>query len=336
MNTLVTKLKGVVDNNRLPVITEDGKVFDYYVGRYYDKLKSENYSLTDTEINAITTFVKDGIDKGWIDYMLYFLPFIGDKEHYIAGCWPLIDNLLNYSQRCTVGSSLVFAYDENNKMIGTSEGQRAFNTPIKLAHMRGGFNFIATGAFSDKSHGFFGCDWDNNGNHSSFYSSRQGSGLKPNFYYKDSRGSSVGFTTALSSYQVSGPVANLGAGLWPIPIEEQTGDSNWYRNVIYITQDGSAEQVVVAEEKQFSIQQIAATDEKFKLGAYYSSGEYSVRTGYDILSFAISDPKMPAEQVKAYSDAVFALNVALGRIEEVEQNVAPAPELFEDEEESES
>jgi hypothetical protein len=47
-------------------------------------------------MEAVGAFIEDGINKGWINHIKYFLPFIGNNTIPLAGAVPLIDGVDNY------------------------------------------------------------------------------------------------------------------------------------------------------------------------------------------------------------------------------------------------
>lgn len=92
----VTRLKAQVDNTNLPILLEDGTITNYYSGKYISTLASVGYTISDAERTAINNFILSGIDKGWIPYVLYFNPFLGDSASPKAGVVPLIDQVSDY------------------------------------------------------------------------------------------------------------------------------------------------------------------------------------------------------------------------------------------------
>jgi hypothetical protein len=92
----VTKMKAAVINKSLPILGEDGNLYSYYFGRYFNKIVEKGYTPTSREITALSAFIQDGINNGWIDIVKYFLPLIGDSSHLDAAAVPLIDEVGNY------------------------------------------------------------------------------------------------------------------------------------------------------------------------------------------------------------------------------------------------
>lgn len=126
--TTVTKLKAAVNNKNLPVLGEDGNIYSYYVGRYMNKMSELGYTLTSTELQAVNTFINDGISDGWIDKVVYFMPFIGTETTPLQGMVPLIDNVANYELAVnSVGNIFSFengkikSFGGSSNCIGTAE-----------------------------------------------------------------------------------------------------------------------------------------------------------------------------------------------------------------------
>ena len=110
----VTKLKAAVNNKNLPILGEDGNIYNYYVGRYIKKMSELGYTLTSTELQAVNTFVNAGISDGWIDKVAYFMPFIGTETTPLQGMVPLIDSISDYELAVnSVGT--IFSF-ENGKI----------------------------------------------------------------------------------------------------------------------------------------------------------------------------------------------------------------------------
>lgn len=87
----ITKLNFAVNNDELPVITEDGNLVNSFVARYISMLSQKGYSLTAGELAAVSELIDDAISHGWLRYVDYLFPFIGDKTHIAAAMVPLVD-----------------------------------------------------------------------------------------------------------------------------------------------------------------------------------------------------------------------------------------------------
>lgn len=122
MNTL-TRLKIEVTNDQLPIIF-NGRMLNYYVGKYYNALSELGFELSEQEDAAIIALIDNAVEHGWLQYIDFFFPFIGDNTHPGAGFVPLIDKYGDYSiddfdmnrepLRTSVDS---FKYDNNNRII---------------------------------------------------------------------------------------------------------------------------------------------------------------------------------------------------------------------------
>lgn len=93
----ITKLNFAVNNDELPIITEDGKLVNAFVAQYITKLSQKDYSLTADELAAVSALIDDAIAHGWLQYVDYLFPFIGDKTHLAAAMVPLVDRFTDYS-----------------------------------------------------------------------------------------------------------------------------------------------------------------------------------------------------------------------------------------------
>jgi len=107
----VTKLKATVNNKNLPILGSDGKLHNYFVGRYVNKLAQLGYELTSVEETALEAFISDGISKGWIDKVKYLMPFIGSEEIPLTGMVPLIDKISDYELAVDSVAAEIFTYN---------------------------------------------------------------------------------------------------------------------------------------------------------------------------------------------------------------------------------
>lgn len=116
MSTL-TKFNGQIDNPNLPILTSGGLV-DQQIGGFLYRLEEQGYTVTQQEINAITTFIntiRNNPDYGDMSsYVRAVYPFIGDNNHPSAAKVAIYsDTLFDFSD-----SFNSFALDENNKIQG--------------------------------------------------------------------------------------------------------------------------------------------------------------------------------------------------------------------------
>jgi hypothetical protein len=112
----VTKLKAAVDNKNLPILGVDGNLYNYYVGRYTNKIGELGYTPTSTEISALNAFIEKGIEDGWIDKLEYFMPFIGLESTPLTGMVPLVDKVADYELAVETVDADLFSY-YNGKII---------------------------------------------------------------------------------------------------------------------------------------------------------------------------------------------------------------------------
>lgn len=131
----VTKLKAAVNNKNLPILTSEGELTNYYVGMYLDKIEETGYSLSVSEKTAINAFIDSAIQNGYINYIQYMLPFIGDSSHSKAGIVPLIDNVDNYEMSEYTGeedyATNFFEYDSVTDKIKSVHNTRNTGDFIK-------------------------------------------------------------------------------------------------------------------------------------------------------------------------------------------------------------
>lgn len=144
----VTRLKAEVNNKNLPILGEDGNLYSYYFGRYFNKIVEKGYTPTPSEKTALEAFIKDGIDNGWIGIVKYFLPLIGDSSHLDAAAVPLIDEVGNYAMVEYDGtedfSNMFEVNPVNGKIkyytkVGTTTTY--IKSPCTIASMNGGISF---------------------------------------------------------------------------------------------------------------------------------------------------------------------------------------------------
>lgn len=128
----VTKLKAAVNNKNLPILGNDGNLYNYYVGRWSNAVSDIGYNPAQAEIDALNAFIETGISDGWIDKVKYFMPIIGDRTAPLAGIVPLIDSIADYELSESSILEGVFSYDANNKItfLGKGEAMQKINIPV--------------------------------------------------------------------------------------------------------------------------------------------------------------------------------------------------------------
>lgn len=116
MSTL-TKFNGQINNPNLPILTSNGLV-DQQIGGFLFRLEEQGYTVTQQEINAITTFIntiRNHPDYGDMSsYVRAVYPFIGDRNNPSAAKVGIYsDTLFDFSD-----SFDSFAFDGNDKIQG--------------------------------------------------------------------------------------------------------------------------------------------------------------------------------------------------------------------------
>lgn len=142
----VTKMKAAVNNKNLPILGEDGNLYNYYVGRYTNKLSEFGVYLTTSEQAALNAFIDAGVENGWIDKVKYFLPFIGAESSPISGIVPLIDNVSDYelsvdsvdSSAFTFSNGKIFAFGNRN-----INSEVSIKIPVKTDDLSNGCNGLS-------------------------------------------------------------------------------------------------------------------------------------------------------------------------------------------------
>lgn len=313
MSTII-KLKAEIDNPNLPVLMENGEIGNYYVGRWFNKCVELGYTPTETELNAIKAFIQNGVSNDWLDFIKYYLPFIGSKDNYMAGAVPLIDKVGNYEMAEYEGGfgsytlEKAFAYDANDKIVSLgystndAVGGSAFiKTPIQMSDMHNGvsafFNFkpidgilgdLASITDNSQTKGFDLYILANNT--LQFTVTGVSGSLTIGVLNKNA------VTTAISNNQN----INLGLGIYS---QNSVGK---YNSFAYTT----GTHAEYANSDWSSINNMETFSGKLNI-----KGPTAVRTNkIPLYSFGVFDiSKNSRARARAFSDAVFALNTALGR-----------------------
>lgn len=89
----VTKIKGVIDNPNLPVITDEG-LQPYYYGVFINNLSNQDYAMNSRQKVAVKVFLDYLMDNGLLDYIQTIYPFICSQENVNGAKVPLIGNAL--------------------------------------------------------------------------------------------------------------------------------------------------------------------------------------------------------------------------------------------------
>lgn len=121
MGTLI-KMKAEVNNPVLPVITEQG-ILPYYTGIYVNRLAEKGVTLTQTEINVVTSFVNSLIDANIIDKIGTFYPFMGNVNVPLIG-----DKELDFTDVSSANTNLDFV---SGKLRGIKGNNVMPNVKVK-------------------------------------------------------------------------------------------------------------------------------------------------------------------------------------------------------------
>ena len=155
----VTKLKAEITNINLPILGDDGNIYNYYVGKYTNKMLELGVSLTTDETSALNVFIENGINNGWIDKVMYFMPFIGRETKPLSGLVPLIDKVGgDYTPSVDTVASKNFLYS-NGKIIGLGDNVNdvdKIDLPVNpnLVDKSSGFYFNLTKRVTNFSTGY--------------------------------------------------------------------------------------------------------------------------------------------------------------------------------------
>lgn len=166
--TTVTTLKGQVLGD-FPILTKYGVIEYYELGRYLNAMDELGYIFTDTQISALTAFYKAGYENGWINKLLYVMPFIGNTNSYKAAALPMIDRFSDYAPALIGASgqnfpfnddySKYFTVDNNNRILSSVP----YRTDMILVMNISLYNlFTKTSNAANQNNGNYGIDWYGN------------------------------------------------------------------------------------------------------------------------------------------------------------------------------
>lgn len=306
----VTKLKAAVNNKNLPILGSDGNLHNYYVGRWENKLSELGYNPTNSELNAVKSFVERGIQDGWIDEVKYFMPFIGPQSAPLTGMVPLIDQVADYQLAVETVDEELFNYS-NGKIVGIGGRDDNANTETKLPFTTYQINSALDFAFSF----YFDCMIE---------SSDLGAGLKGKFFTAtDSNGNYVALRKGSSTQKVfqyinrlNGATSNGSPIGISLPTEDETPkeiSAMWgvyklngtqYRIRTNIRQGDSALRAFDVSGFSTEITEAEST---------YSIGPSTQNLIIKINIAAVLNPLISDSAFFNYSNAVFDLTLALGR-----------------------
>lgn len=89
----ITKIKGVIDNPNLPVITPEGLVNPIY-GKFVNSLSEQDYTLTPAQSEAVKAFTNVIADNELAEYIQTIFPFIGSQSNPNGAKVPLFGDAL--------------------------------------------------------------------------------------------------------------------------------------------------------------------------------------------------------------------------------------------------
>ena len=308
----ITKLKGEVLNKNLPILLQDGSITNYYYGNFRNKLTEFGYTISQDEATAVEAFVQSGIKNGWIDYVQYLLPFIGDSTTPEAGVVPLIDNVDNYRMAEYDSSrdySDLFTFDQVTgkiKCVHTTSNAEPITTPVTFATQKKGLsNIVRAGNLSyvENSHNII-LDSENQLEYES------------ETVYVRQRFISLSDTLRLQYVRNSGAIINPSLFRNNFETIIQYGyDANFAffskinENDIFM----AGQFLEYSGFKQFNAMVHPSTllgwpdlnYGKYKVGAPFDT--------YDLKLFAFIDPDIPQNMMEGLSTAITTLTTALGR-----------------------
>lgn len=95
----ITKIKGVITNYGLPVVTSEG-LLPYWQGRFINRLAEQRYELSSSQKEAIHAFLISVAEEDCVNDIRSLWPFIGNRENTKAAKVPLIgEKLFDFDDR---------------------------------------------------------------------------------------------------------------------------------------------------------------------------------------------------------------------------------------------
>ena len=166
--TTVTTLKGEV-SGKFPVLTKYGVMQYSELGQYLNAMDKWGYTFTTAQVAALTAFYKAGYDNGWIDKLLYVMPFIGNSNAYKAAAVPMIDRFSDYNPALIGASGQNFPFNDDYSKYFTVDGNDnvlsavPYRTDMILVMNLSLYNlFVKTPESSNQNNGNYGIDWYGN------------------------------------------------------------------------------------------------------------------------------------------------------------------------------
>lgn len=146
----ITRIKGVIDNPNLPVISPEGLVNPIY-GKYINDLAEQDYVLTTAQSTAIKAFINTISDNELVDYIQTLYPFIGSEANPNAAKVPIFGDVLFDFADTFDGISY------SNGIINGITKCPAIDT-FKLSDIQTKTNFVGVACSIVKSQGTSGTD----------------------------------------------------------------------------------------------------------------------------------------------------------------------------------
>jgi hypothetical protein len=85
----ITRIKGTIDNNNLPILTSEGLV-PYWYGNFCNLMEDAGYTLSTNQKNAVKAFVESLSEADIIGKVISMFPFVGNTETPNAAKVPII------------------------------------------------------------------------------------------------------------------------------------------------------------------------------------------------------------------------------------------------------
>lgn len=311
----VTKLKAAVSNKNLPILGEDGNLYDYYTGRYSNKLSELGYTLSATERNALQAFIQEGINKGWIEKVKYLMPFIGGESAPITGIVPLIDDVANYALAVDSVDSKLFSYDvyERIKCMGGRSDCSGISVklPVKTSHFSCPLSFVpfvnVTLTSETIVNGLMGMfTFARDSNNSLRFAMRKGETSRNNYQY-GVKADPLSSSSSYSNIAHTGFEDPCNAGILFGRFIDNDSEK-YFSRYVCVRGEASAKSV---DLKSASSVELPEDSQSFDI---YIGSSVSTPILQKINVFALFDPiNLTSSDMYSFNQAVFALTTALGR-----------------------
>lgn len=187
--TTLTTLKGIVAGD-FPILTDYGIVENRDLGLYLNAMSECNYTFTENKLTAVTAFFETGKKYGWLDKLLYVLPFIGNSETFKAAAIPMVDRF-SKNKPLVIGASSIglnfneeyyryFSVDGNNNVLSA----KPYRTDLCLVLNLSVYDlFTKTDKNTNANNGNYGINWYGQcANSGSLFRITQASGFETNNY----------------------------------------------------------------------------------------------------------------------------------------------------------